>query len=119
MPRNEADIRQSCMRSNWQQDGNDDHSCMTTAVQWEQLCDRKVRQPRAAPCRRRGSASAMASVEVPVNMPTSSTLFAPVSRTSDFRKLPSSPPAQQFAVCRNRVFFCASVCVASAPDRSC
>ena len=58
----------------------------------------------------------MASVEVPVNMPTSSTLFAPVSRTSAFRKLPSSPPAQQFAVCRNRVFFCAPVHALSASD---
>lgn len=41
-----------------------------------------------------GNASAMAKLEVPVNMPTSSTVLACVSLTSDFKKDPSSAPAQ-------------------------
>lgn len=41
-----------------------------------------------------GSASAMAKLDVPVNMPTSKTVLAPVSLTRDFRKDPSNDPAQ-------------------------
>ena len=41
-----------------------------------------------------GMSSAMAKLDVPVNMPTSSTVLAPVSLTSDLRNEPSKAPAQ-------------------------
>ena len=52
-----------------------------------------------------GSASAMAKLEVPVNMPTSRTVLAPVSWTRDFKKDPSSAPAQHSFFWWNCVFF--------------
>ena len=53
-----------------------------------------------------GSASAMARLDVPVNMPTSSTVLAFVRRTRERKKDPSSRPAQHSFFCLNCVFFC-------------
>ena len=53
-----------------------------------------------------GSTSAMARLDVPVNMPTSSTVLAFVRRTRERRKDPSSLPAQHSFFCLNCVFFC-------------
>ena len=41
-----------------------------------------------------GRASAMAKLDVPVNIPTSKIVLAPVSLTRDFRNDPSNEPAQ-------------------------
>lgn len=67
-----------------------------------------------------GSCSATASVVVPVNMPTSSTVFACASRHSVAMKRPSSAPAQHSFFCRNRVlpWFHASACQTDAAVNS-
>ena len=57
-------------------------------------------------CPSSGSAWAMASVVVPVNMPTSRTVFAPVSLHSVAMSCPSRAPAQHSFFCRNRVLPC-------------
>lgn len=48
-----------------------------------------------------GMASAIASVVVPVNIPTSSTVFAPVRRHNVAISLPSKAPAQHSFFCKN------------------
>ena len=56
-----------------------------------------------------GRACATASVVVPVNMPTSSTVLALFSLANVAMKRPSSAPAQHSRFCRNCVLPCAPV----------